>query len=117
MERKLDFLLMDFLIQFLNDKYDKNSFLFNLIQNKMYKKLDNDKTAFYGNKYCGPRIFGFGCKYKLKLKYINFNIEHIDESFEKASKLIPPEKEGKKDEESKIEYEALEIEIFQIFYY
>ena len=81
----------------------------------MYKKVDNDEPAFYSNKYTGPRVYGLGCKYKLELNYINYNIEHINESFENASKLIPPEKEGKKDEKSKIEYEVSEMEIFQIF--
>ena len=112
---KVGFFVNGFFDSISIKKYDKNSFLFNLNQNKMYKKLDNDQPAFYCYKDYGPRIYGFGCKYKLKLNYINYSIKHIDESFEKASKLIPPEKEGKKDEESKIEYPVLEIEIFQIF--
>ena len=114
-EEKVGFFVNGFFDSISNNKYDNNSFLFNLNQNKIYKKVDNDKPAFYGDKYYGPRVNGLGCKYKLKLNYINYNIEHIDESFENASKLIPPEKEGKKDEESKIEYEVFEMEIFQIF--
>lgn len=111
---KIGFFVNGFFDSITNDRYDKNSFLFNLNQNKIYKKIDNDKPAFYSDKYYGPRAYGLGCKSKIKLNYINFNIEHIDESFKNASKLIPPEKEGKKDEESKIEYELFELEIFRI---
>jgi hypothetical protein len=114
-EEKVGFFVNGFFDSISKFKQDINSFLFNLNQNKIYKKLDNDCIAFYSDKNWGPRANGFGCTSKLKLNYVTYANELIDECFENASKLIPPDKGGKKDEESKIQYEVFEIEIFQIF--
>ena len=81
----------------------------------MYKKVDNDYPSFMSKNDLGPYVYGLGCSPRDKLKYIYYFFKEIDKFFENASKLISPEKEGRKNyDNTKIEYEVFEMEIFQI---
>jgi len=64
----------------------------------------------------GPYAYGLGCSPRDNLKYIFILLKKlINFFFENASKLISPEKEGRKNyHNTKIEYEVFEMEIFQI---
>ena len=63
----------------------------------------------------GPYVYGLGCSPRDRLNYIYYSIKEIDKYFENASKLILPEKEGRMNyDNSEIEYEVFEMEIFQI---
>ena len=93
-----------------NWKKDDNSFLFNLNQNKKYKKNTPHHTpSFYCNKDCGPSASGFGCNPNKKLNFLYHTKASIDNFYENASNIIPSKE--KKDE---IEYEIEDMEIFQI---
>ena len=91
-------------------KEDNNSFLFNLNQNKKYKKnnsIFSNKLAFNSKQNCGPSANGLGCNTNVNLNYIYHSKKHIDKIFENASKILP-----KKGDE--VEYKVNEMEIFQI---
>ena len=113
MDIKFDFLLMVFLIQYLT-KEDKNSFIFNLNQNQIYKKKINFSSyAFYNKNDCGPSANGLGCNSGIQLNYIYYSFKSIDKYYENASKILPKET-NMLTEENEIKYELNEMEIFQI---
>ena len=88
-------------------KKDDKSFIFNLNQNKMYKKINPQKSAFCCIPNSGPSANGLGCNIDVKLNHIFHSYEYIDKCYENGSKILP----SKKDEQ---EYEVLEMEIFQL---
>ena len=88
-------------------KKDKNCFIFNLSQNKICKKINNNSPSFYNNSICGPSANGLGCNQAIKLNLIYHSAKSIDKIFEKGSEILPS-----KNKET--EYQATEMEIFQI---
>lgn len=89
-------------------KNDKNTFIFNLNQNKQYKRYDSQNPeSFICEKNCGPSVNGFGCNPDKKLNVIYHSANAIDNFFYDGSKLLPTE-------DSEKEYEVSECEIFQI---
>ena len=90
-------------------KEDENSFLFNLNQNKKYKKINSygNKYAFNSKTKCGPSANGLGCNSGVNLNFIYHSTKNIDKVFENGSEILPS-KEGE------IEYKVIETEIFQI---
>ena len=91
-------------------KQDYNSFLFNLNQNKKYKKNNSYNTmAFACMKDVGPSANGLGCNPNIGLNFIYYST-NIDKYFENASQILP----SKNKKEDEIEYEVEDMEIFQI---
>ena len=91
-------------------KKDHNCFIFNLKENKKYKKkkgLLAVSQTFFNGKDCGPTVNGLGCNDFKKLNAIYFSSIMLGNVFENGSKLLPPLCIEKK-------YEVLETEIFQI---
>jgi hypothetical protein len=91
-------------------KDDDDSFLFNLNQNKKYKKrTDIHKSAFNSKAKCGPSANCLGCNTGETLNYIYHSVKNIDKAFENGSKILPS---GSQQDE--VEYKVKETEIFQI---
>ena len=89
-------------------KNDKNAFIFNLNQNKQYKRYESENPeSFFCEKNCGPSVNGFGCNPNEKLNLIYYSANVIDNFFYDGSKLLPNDGIEKK-------YEVSECEIFQI---
>ena len=92
-------------------KKDDNCFLFNLNQNKKYKKKTGPEAshnAFNSKEICGPSANYLGCNPNKKLYFIYHSTKKIDKCFENGSKILP----SKSDCET--EYKVKETEIFQI---
>ena len=91
-------------------KEDNNCFLFNLNQNKKYKKNLSYRTpAFCCQRNCGPSANGLGCNTNTKLNFLYHTKGRIDKYFENASKILP-----NNSKEVEIEYIVEDMEIFQI---
>ena len=92
-------------------KNDNNSFLFNLNQNKKYKKnVSLSRAAFYCHRNCGPSANGLGCNPNKNLTFIYHTKARIDNYYENASEILP----NKDMKEEEIEYKVEDMEIFQI---
>ena len=92
-------------------KEDNNAFLFNLNQNKKYKKNTSySNPAFCCKKDCGPSASCLGCNTNIKLNFLYHTKAHIDRYYINASNILPS-KDKKEDE---VEYEIEDMEIFQI---
>ena len=89
-------------------KKDPNCFLFNLNQNKKYKKINNNSySSFFCDKNCGPSANWLGCNPNVNLNYIFHGKNIIDNVFENGSMILPYKG-------NEVEYEVNEMEIFQI---
>ncbi len=88
-------------------KRDKDTFIFNLNQNKKCKKTGIKYPSFYCGKDCGPSASGLGGNRYTDLKYIYHSSQSIDNYFEDGSKILNSGGIEK-------EYVAVEVEIFQI---
>ena len=107
---------------FINDSFDSisnkwrtdnDSFIFNLEQNKRYKKkkgLLSISSTFFCGSMCGPNVNGLGCYDNYKLNIIFFSSILLGNVFENGSEILPPISIQK-------EYEVNELEIFQIIIY
>ena len=92
-------------------KKDNDSFLFNLNQNKKYKKNTFYETqAFACLKDVGPSANGLGCETNINLNFIYHSKNSIDRIFENASNILL----SKNKKENDVEYELEDMEIFQI---
>ena len=94
-------------------KIDRNSFIFNLEQNKKYKKKEgllSISSTFYCGDICGPNVNGLGCNDYQKLNIIFFSSILLGNVFENGSTILPSISIKK-------EYELNELEIFQIIIY
>ena len=92
-------------------KKDDNCFLFNLNQNKKYKKKTGPEAspnAFNSKEICGPSANYLGCNPNKKLYFIYHSTKKIDKCFENGSKILPSKSD------CEIEYKVKETEIFQI---
>ena len=86
---------------------DKETFLFNLNQNKKYIKIENDYSLFYGNDYgIYTNDFGNGesCKTMKKIVLYPSNTNYY---YQNGSGILPNNKQ-------KTYYELLEVEIFKV---
>jgi hypothetical protein len=93
-------------------KEDDDSFLFNLNQNKKYKKrTDIHSRAFNSKLQCGPSANGLGCNSGETLNYIYHSVNYIDKAFVNGSKILPSNSQL---DEDQVEYKVKETEIFQI---
>ena len=88
-------------------KTDNDTFIFNLNQNKKYKKTGIQYTSFYCGKDCGPSANCLGGNPYTDLKYIYHSSQNFDKYFEDGSKILNRGGIEK-------EYVAEEVEIFQI---
>ena len=89
-------------------KNDNDAFIFNLDQNKKYKRFDSlNPETFYCNRFCGPSVNGFGCNPDKNLDLIYHSANVIDNFFYDGSKLLPSYDIEK-------EYQVSECEVFQI---
>ena len=89
-------------------KNDENAFIFNLDQDKQYKRFDSpNPESFYCSRFCGPSVNGFGCNPDKNLDLIYHAANVIDNFFYDGSKLLPSYDLEK-------EYIISECEIFQI---
>ena len=92
-------------------KQDNDSFLFNLNQNKKYKKNTfYQRQAFACMKDVGPSVNCLGCNPNINLNFIYHSKNSIDTVFENASNILP----SKNKKENDVEYELEDMEIFQI---
>ena len=114
-KQKIGFFVNGFFDSVSGWKKDKNSFLFNLNQNKIYQKYNENYSSFFSKDNCGPTANWLGCNEYKKLNYIYFSPKNIDNIYEKASNILPTN-EGKisNKENNEIQYEVIETEIFQI---
>ena len=92
-------------------KKDDDSFLFNLNQNKKYKKILSNSNAFYCGQNCGPSVNGLGCDENEYLNFI-FHSKGIEIVFEEGNKILSSKDYFGKNKE--VKYEINEMEIFQI---
>ena len=104
---KIGFYVSDSFDSYSGWKNDDNSFIFNLNQNKKYKKINPQHSAICCKSDSGPSVNGLGCNDDISLYYIYHSRDFIDKCYENGSKILP----SKKSEE---EYEVLEMEIFQV---
>ena len=96
-------------------KVDNLCMIFNLNQKKVYKLTDSLYYAYNSKANCGPSVNWLGCNTGVKLNYIYFSPKNIDTVFNGASKILPLEGRAKISGESiEFEYEAFELEVFQI---
>ena len=86
---------------------DKETFIFNLNQNKKYKKIDSKCSLYYGTNY-GMFTADFGNdEYCKSMKKVVHFANQINSFYEKGAEILPSN--------GKIEYyELLEIEVFKI---
>ena len=110
-DNKIGFFIND-CFDSVSDKWktDDNCFIFNLKENKKYKKkkgLLAVSNTFYSGSECGPNVNGLGCNDYEKLDVIYFSSIMLGNVFENGSKILPPISIVKK-------YEVFETEIFQI---
>ena len=92
-------------------KEDPDCFLFNLNQNKKYKKNNKYKTKSFACKPdVGPSANALGCNPNINLNFIYHTHNYIDKYFENASDILPSK--AKKEED--VQYEVQDMEIFQI---
>jgi len=90
-------------------KNDDYLFIFNLNQNKKYKKINNKYKSIYCAKNSGSSANGLGCNDDITLNYVySSRSEFLDKLYEKGSQILPEIKNYE------VEYEVLETEIFQI---
>ena len=92
-------------------KYDTNCFIFNLNQNRKFKKIKRmylfDYPSFCCLSNCGPSVNGLGCNENNSLNYIFHSYENISKCFENGSEFLP-------NKSGETKYEVKEAEIFQI---
>lgn len=111
-EEKIGFFINESFDSYSGWKKDDNCFIFNLNQNKKYKKNFTSpkifiKSSFLCQKNCGPSVANLGCNVEENLNFIYHSVEFIDNNFINGKKILPSEN----DEEG---YEVIETEIFQI---
>ena len=111
---KIGFFINDSFDSISNEwKTDNDSFIFNLEQNKRYKKKKGllcISSTFFCGSMCGPNVNGLGCYDNYKLNIIFFSSILLGNVFENGSEILPPISIQK-------EYEVNELEIFQIIIY
>ena len=90
-------------------KTDKDSFLFSLTKNKVFKKKDNQNRSIYCDKGVGPWFAFIGCRDSGKKNMSQGNFLFNDEYFENLTEIIPNQGKEKN-------FGLEEVEVYQIIF-
>ena len=90
-----------------NYKKDMDTFIFNLNENRKFKKLKSD-YFFYCNRAFGPYTSDFGC-FTNSMKSIKLLSSDINKYYDKGSEILPSNNKEK-------EYNLLETEVYKIIF-
>ena len=88
-----------------NYKKDMDTFIFNLNENRKFKKLKSD-YFFYCSRAFGPYTSDFGCLTN-SMKSIKHLSNDINNYYDKGSEILPSNNQEK-------EYNLLETEVYKI---
>jgi len=90
-----------------SSKKDKETFMFNLNKNEIYKKISDNILSIFCKKEYGPWTYNFGFKNN-SMKKINHNGLDINEAYEKGCNILHNDLNKTK------AFDVAEVEIYKI---
>lgn len=88
------------------NKFDEDTFIFNLNKSKKYKKSESHIASIYCDSSYGPRAIYFGCGNTNSMKTITHGRD-INEFYARGSEILPSNNQDKT-------YDLLETEVYQV---